>query len=93
MRDNLPLKIRSRETGIINLDSKENRGSHWTAYVKNKNKVIYFDSYGNLRPPTEVITYFNSNGKVKIFYTYDDVQKLNKFNCGQLALKFLYYNV
>lgn len=92
MRDNLPNKIKMKESGIVNLDSKQNEGTHWVAYIKNKNKVLYFDSYGNLRPPFELVKYFNTNGKMKIYYNYDVKQKNNSYNCGQLSIQFLYNN-
>lgn len=34
MRDDLPLKIRKNECGIVNLDISSGPGTHWTAYVK-----------------------------------------------------------
>lgn len=90
MRDSLPLKIRLNESGIINLDSKEKQGTHWVAYIKEHNTVTYFDSYGNLPPPKELVQYFKSRGSVKIRYNYDVVQKYNSYQCGQYCLKFLY---
>lgn len=93
MRTHLPKKIKLVECGIVNLDSKENDGTHWTAYIKKGNKVVYFDSYGNLKPPLELVSYFNSSGKVKIYYTYEAKQTFNSYNCGQLSLEFLYNNM
>lgn len=91
MRDDLPLKIRKNECGIVNLDISSGPGTHWTAYVKNHKSIIYFDSYGNLRPPNEVISYFFSDGSSNnISYNHDQMQRLNSYNCGQLCLKFLY---
>jgi hypothetical protein len=31
----------------------------WVAYKKRGNKVIYFDSFGDLQPPTDLVTYLN----------------------------------
>lgn len=91
MRDELPLRIKQTECGIVNLDSKRNEGSHWTAYVKKQNEIAYFDSMGNLRPPIELVKYFNSDGSSnKIFYNYDTYQNPNAYNCGHLCLEFLY---
>lgn len=89
MRDNLPTKIRQYERGIINLDSIHGPGTHWTAYKKEKSTIVYFDSFGNLRPPFEVINYFNSKGQCIIMYNYNIFQSFNSFNCGHLCLKFL----
>lgn len=89
MRNDLPKKIWKTECGIINLDDKNGFGTHWTAYKKNKSQIVYFDSYGNLRPPNEVIRYFNSNGLCKILYNHTVYQSYNTFNCGHLCLNFL----
>jgi hypothetical protein len=93
MRNNLPKKIRKYESGIINLDDKKGQGTHWTAYIKRNKNIIYFDSYGNLKPSLEVSQYFKSDGSNnQIFYNYDNYQKPNSFNCGHLCLQFLYNN-
>ena len=87
MRDSLPKKPFRNELGIINLDNSHGRGTHWVAYQKQDSKVVYFDSFGNLQPPEEIIRYF---GDAQIFYNHDNYQGSNPFNCGHLALKFLY---
>jgi hypothetical protein len=93
MRNKLPKKIKSVESGIINLDDSKGVGTHWTAYIKKKNQIIYFDSYGNLRPPTELITYFLSDKNNNVInYNYHKYQTFDATNCGQLCLKFLYNN-
>lgn len=91
MKDNLPKKIRKNECGIVNLDISSGPGTHWTAYRKKNNSIIYFDSYGNLRPPKNLIKYFHSDGSInRISYNYDKYQRDNGINCGHLCLKFLY---
>lgn len=91
MRDTLPQKIKNKECGIINLDISSNSGTHWTAYARSGLMIIYYDSYGNLKPPKELIKYFRSGGNIDhIQYNYNPEQKYNTFNCGQLCLKFLY---
>lgn len=93
MRDTLPNKIKNKECGIINLDSDSGLGTHWVAYIKRLNTLIYFDSYGNLPPPTEVIQYFRSNhNNLQITYNYDVIQKFNSYKCGHYCLIFLYNN-
>lgn len=92
MRDKLPRKIyKNDEKGIINLDNSCGPGTHWVAYKKHGNQIIYFDSYGNLPPPLEVRKYFKSNGQVQIYYNYNKYQTLKKrtYNCGQLCIEFL----
>lgn len=93
MKDKLPKKIGKNECGIVNLDNSIGSGTHWTAYVKKNKYIIYFDSYGNLRPPQELIKYLKSDGgSNKILYNYFNEQKENAYNCGHLCLKFLYNN-
>lgn len=90
MRDSLPRRVHYKECGIINLDNERGSGTHWTAYKKTGEKAVYFDSYGNLRPPRELVHYLNTNGPCKILYNHEQLQTFNTFNCGHLCLKFLY---
>lgn len=39
---------------------------HWTALAKNKNTAFYFDSFGKLPPPLEVINYLGKN--IRLYY-------------------------
>lgn len=85
MRDKLPKKPRQRECGIVNLDMYRGPGTHWVAYYKNGNQIDYFDSFGNLQPPLEILAYLGPN----INYNYERKQKFNSINCGHLCLEFL----
>lgn len=89
MRTNLPSKIRKNECGIVNLDHADGPGTHWVAYVKRDKNILYFDSYGNLRPPQELIRYFALNN---VMYNHDKYQRDKSNNCGQLCLNFLRSN-
>lgn len=90
MRDTLPKKIHRQESGILNMDTNIGEGTHWVAYTNENKKITYFDSYGNLPPPIELIKYFYSNGDVTIHYNYEKIQSDNSYMCGQYALNFLY---
>lgn len=57
MRDKLPSNPCNVERIIINLDSNFGRGTHWVAIKKNNNHAFYFDSYGDLPPPPEIVKY------------------------------------
>lgn len=87
MRDRLPKKAFLSECAVINLDSIHGPGSHWVAYCKQKNDVYYYDSFGNLPPPPELIEYFGS--KSNIHFNYFTYQEYNTSICGQLCLTFL----
>lgn len=86
MRNELPKKPNRIECGIINLDSSENEGTHWVAYIKLNNYCEYFDSFGDLMPPLELTRYLE---KYDIYYNYNIYQSFNSVNCGHLCLKYL----
>ncbi|KAI8123408.1 Capsid protein VP1 [Lucilia cuprina] len=86
MLDSLPKRPRNKECGIINLDSSTGSGTHWVAYYKDNQQIEYFDSFGNLQPPLELIKYLGKNIK----YNYIKHQNYNSFNCGHLCLEFLF---
>lgn len=91
MRDSLPARIRKmNERGIINLDGTDGPGTHWVAYIKKGDIVIYFDSFGNLRPSEEIVKYFKSAGNdVVVKYNHESYQTYDSSNCGALCLNFL----
>lgn len=90
MRDTLPLTsgIRRNESGIVNLDDDSGPGTHWVAYAKRDNRVVYFDSFGNLRPPNELVRYFGRD-VTRIEYNHTARQTYDQNICGQLCLQFL----
>lgn len=87
MRDNLPRTPKNNECAVVNLDSIRGPGTHWVAYFKMNDKVYYFDSFGNLPPPSELVRYFRN---CRIIYNHVRFQKFTEINCGHLCLKFLY---
>lgn len=89
MRDELktggiPWKNESR---IINLDGKDGPGTHWVAYKKQGLTAKYFDGFGDLKPPKELIDYLGPN--INILYNYNRYQRYNSYNCGHLCIQFL----
>lgn len=89
MRDTLLERPKKQECAIINLDSIDGDGTHWVAYFKYLNDIYYFDSYGNLPPPLEVIHYFGND--TNIYYNTYNYQKFGSTICGQLCIMFLYH--
>lgn len=88
MRNALPTtKPLINESVIINLDDKNGHGTHWTCYKKIGEKVWYFDSFGNMKPPKELFNYLQVS---QIYYNCERYQNFNSFFCGHLCLKFLY---
>lgn len=95
MRDELPESgARHNESAVLNLDSLNGLGTHWVAYKKIGNIVNYYDSFGDLPPPKELIKYLHikPNPLLKIYYNYDREQKFNTVWCGHLCLSFLTNN-
>lgn len=86
MRDQLPKNPWKKECGIINLDVSLGPGTHWVAYKKKGDLIDYFDSFGNLQPPREVVNYLGDN----ITYNYTQHQNFDSVICGHLCLEFLY---
>lgn len=90
MRNALPAGgVRRNESGIVNLDNVEGPGTHWVAYAKRGHRAVYFDSFGNLRPPKELTQYLDNDDDVKIEYNRTSYQEYDQNNCGQLCLRFL----
>jgi len=87
MRTTLSRGVRRNESGIVNLDNAEGLGTHWMAYAKKGNRAIYFDSFGNLRPPKELVQYLNNVTHIE--YNRTPHQCYDQSNCGQLCLQFL----
>jgi len=92
MRDTLPtVGPKKFESAIVNLDESTGQGTHWVAYRKENYKTYYYDSFGDLPPPLELVKYFYSGlfKTKKIIYNYRREQDFNTVWCGHLCLKFL----
>ncbi|RZF33814.1 hypothetical protein LSTR_LSTR010362 [Laodelphax striatellus] len=52
-------------------------GTHWVCYVKKDGAAIYFDGFGNLRPPQEFIDYMHRGLEpaTRIEYNYNQKQE------------------
>ena len=50
MRGTLSRHPSSVECGIVNLNTFNQSGSHWVCYHRNKNDIIYLDSYAHVTP-------------------------------------------
>lgn len=46
------------ECGIINPDVSTGPGTHWVACKENGKIINFFDSFGNLQSPPEVLNYY-----------------------------------
>jgi len=71
---------------IINMDKKTGSGTHWVAYIKKKDIIYYFDSFGI--PPLIEILKLNHT---KIYYNEYNIQDIKDNSCGYYCLYFLYW--
>ena len=53
--DSLP-RIKDR-VYVINLDDKQRKGTHWLSLFIDKNTAVYFNSFGIVYIPQEVLTH------------------------------------
>lgn len=68
---------------IINLDTSDNSGTHWTALYYHPLNSYYFDSFGFV-PPLEV------EEKIKPYlYNNTDIQDFNSKACGWYCIAFI----
>jgi hypothetical protein len=78
------------ELSVVNLQRSSGKGTHWVAFAKHSNLVHYFDSFGNLPPPPELIMYWKIRGRrMRVQYNYKRKQPFNSVHCGSLCLRFL----
>ena len=83
-RDNLPNKIKVGAY-VIHLDEHADVGPHWIALFCNKNKIVYFNSFGVEHIPEEIKEFIgNKNIKANIYC----VQSNNSM-CGYFCIGFI----
>jgi hypothetical protein len=82
--DQLKLQSKSPIFIICNYQPTTDKGSHWVAMFKTRDKSFYFDSYG-IQPFQEAIDFLGT-GVYSTFRIQPDGTKM----CGQLCLYVLY---
>lgn len=90
MRDTLTKKAGPalQECWVLNHGSSKTDGTHWTALAKKFDTVLYFDSFGKLPKPLEVLDYLGDD--INIYYNAKKYQNYGTVVCGHLCLRFLY---
>ena len=84
-RNNLPKKIKD-EAYVINLDEYADVETHWIALFCNRNKIVYFESFGVEHVPEEIKKFFeNKNIKANIF----QVKANDSVTCGYFCIGFI----
>jgi hypothetical protein len=83
MRDEIKDNLKSSGFYVINLDTSDNEGTHWTVCYSHPLKSMYFDSFGFV-PCKEL------EDKIKPYlYNDKDIQDWNSDACGWYAIAFI----
>ena len=76
-----PLNV---ECGIGNFNTSNQPSSHWVCYYRNKNEIIYFDSYGQITQRYLKTGSEFDRGKEVLQRNTDIVQAASTSVCGHL---------
>jgi len=80
-------KLKKNGNYVINLENKNQDGSHWTALIMSGKKCVYFDSYG--MPPPEQLYQFLERKYKKVYFSKMEIQDMDSTFCGYFCLAFL----
>jgi hypothetical protein len=89
MKDELQNSDLKQGCYIINLQNHDENGSHWTAFIKDKNDIYYYDSFGVV-PPQNLYDIFIIDS-TSLYYNTSDDQNFDSTSCGWWSIAFLYY--
>ena len=89
MKDELQNSDLKQGCYIINLQNHDEDGSHWTAFIKDKNDIYYYDSFGVV-PPQNLYDIFIIDS-TSLYYNTSDDQNFDSTSCGWWSISFLYY--
>ena len=88
MKDEIPNDLKEGNY-IINLENSNQSGSHWTCFIKDKNNVYYYDSFGVV-PPQNIYDISVKNS-LNLYYIDKHDQNLDATSCGWWCIAFLYF--
>ncbi len=87
-RDQIPRALQANAGYILNFDTSEGSGTHWTAfYIFSKRRVAYFDSFGQ-PPPEEFNHAFDG---YQVTRNHKIIQNPASGWCGHYCLFFIYW--
>ena len=84
-RNNLPKTIQGRAY-VINLDEYADVGTYWIALFCNRNKIVYFDSFGVEHVPEEIKKFIGNKSKKQKHFSRTNKQ----FNNVQLLSHWIH---
>jgi len=88
MKDELPNDLKEGNY-IINLQNHDESGSHWTCFLKFKNNIYYYDSFGVIFPQNQYDIFIKNVDN--IYYNVSDDQNIDSTSCGWWCIAFLYF--
>ena len=80
-------KLKKNGNYVVNLENKNQDGSHWTALIMAAKNCVYFDSYG--MPPPEKLYQFLEKKYKKVYFSKMEIQDMDSTFCGYFCLAFL----
>ena len=86
-KDELPNHLKNGSY-VVNMASSDHEGTHWVAFVVDKRKAYYFDSFGE-PPPIDVLNFLN--GCTDMYLSRAEIQNINSECCGWYVVAFLHY--
>jgi hypothetical protein len=87
MKDEIPNDLKEGNY-IINLENSNQSGSHWTCFIKDKNNVYYYDSFGVVMPQNLFNIAVKNN--LNLYYIDKHDQNIDSTSCGWWCIAFLY---
>lgn len=87
-KDNIPTFEEESFSVIVNLSKEGETGTHFVALFVLKNKIWYFDSFGNLQSDS-IIKKYLKRYKKRILYTENQIQHPLSFLCGFFCISFI----
>jgi len=83
--DNIPT-IPNAHMCIVNLDTSKQSGSHWVGIIKDKGRILIYDSFG--RKAIKILSKVKNIDKY-IDTELDKEQDISESNCGARCLAYL----
>jgi len=84
----LPTLTEKIPYAIVNLDDRDQSGSHWIALAKVKDKIVVYDSFG--RQTSKIASRINKKYKATLQTDNDVEQGILELNCGPRSLAWLF---
>lgn len=72
----------------MNFNKENEIGSHWVSLALDGAACYYYDAYGSLPPPFEILDYLGDS--IDLYYNAKRYQDYGTTICGHLCLRFLY---